>query len=120
MIKQAKVKVTKDSKSKVVAKTRGNWPQDPRNPWTRDGSSYRIAFNIIAAHPDGLSRSKLVELLTAATGKDLVHAGYDAQVILTAQPNGDGTSNNDSPRHRSCKPGFFVVRQNDHYTLMVD
>ena len=120
MSPKPQVKIKEVPKSKFVAKATRKWPQDPRNPWTREGSSYRIAFNILAAHPDGLPRSKIVQLLAKATGKDIKHAGFDAHIVLTAQPNGAGTSNNDSPRHRSCKPGYYVLRENSHYKLMVD
>ena len=109
-------KVTrKASKDKVV---KGKWSRDPRNPF-REGA-YGKCYDILAAHKDGLSREKLVELLAKATAKDLVHAGYDAQVVLSAHANEDGLSNNDSPRHRSCKAGFWIKRTNGHVQLMVD
>lgn len=112
-------------KAKPAAKSAvkgGKWPNDPRNPFVRPSSAYHVAFNILAAHPAGLPREKLVEHLAAATGKDLKHAGYDAQVLLSAHGNSDepGLSRNDGPRHRSCRPGFWVKRENGHVTLMVD
>ena len=96
----------------------GKYHRDPRNPF-REGS-YGTCFDILAAHKAGLPKEKLVALLAAATGKDLVHAGYDAQVVLSARPNEDGLNNNDSPRNRSCRPGFWVRRENSHVRLMVD
>ena len=109
-------KVTrKASKDKVV---KGKWSRDPRNPF-REGA-YGKCYDILAAHKDGLSREKLVGLLAKAMGKDLVHAGYDAQVLLSAGPNESGLSNNDGPRHRSCRPGFWVRRTNGHVQLVVD
>ena len=106
------------AKAKPAAKAKGKWPRDPRNVF-RPGS-YGTCFDILAAHKDGLSREKLVGLLAKATAKDLVHAGYDAQVVLSAHANEDGLSNNDSPRHRSCKAGFWVRRTNGHVQLVVD
>jgi hypothetical protein len=73
----------------------------------------------LAFHKAGLPKEKMVELLAEATGKDIKHAGYDAQVLLSAHPNDNGLSNNDSPRHRSCRPGFWIQRTNGHVKLMV-
>lgn len=106
-------------KGKPAAKAGGKWPHDERSPF-RPSSSYDRCFSILAAHKDGLPKERLVELLAKATGKDLVHAGYDAQVLLSAKANEDGLSNNDSPRHRSCRPGFWVRRTNGHVQLVVD
>lgn len=116
--KKAKGKAVK-GQAKPVAKADGKWPRDARNVF-RPGSAYGLAFDILAAHPDGLTRARLVELLAQASGKDVKHAGYDAQVLLSARPNEDGLSNNDSPRHRSCRPGFYIVRTGDNHKLAVD
>ena len=97
----------------------GKWPRDSRNVF-RPGSAYGICFDILAAHPDGLPRERLVELLAHATGKDAKRAAFDAQVVLSARPNEDGLSSNDGPRHRSCRPGFWVRRTNGHVQLVVD
>ena len=101
------------------AKAAGKWPHDERSKF-RPGSSYDTCFSILAAHKDGLPRSRLVELLAEATGKTAKLAGYDAQVVLSAWGNEEGLSRNDGPRHRSCRPGFWVKRANGHVTLMVD
>ena len=98
---------------------KGKWARDPRNAF-RPSSSYATCFDILAAHKDGLPREKLVALLAEATGKDAKHAGYDAQVLLSAGPNEGGLSNNDGPRHRSCRPGFWIRRTNGHVQLVVD
>lgn len=109
----------KDAGKKPAIKE-GKWPRDKRNVFRAGTSSYGIAFDILAAHKAGLPKGKLVELLAEATGKDAKHAGYDAQVLLSAKPNEDGLSNNDSPRHRSCRHGFWVQRTNGHVKLMFD
>lgn len=102
------------------ARDRGRaWPRDPRNPF-REGSNYGLCYDILAAHHGGLPRARLVELLARASGKDERHSAYDAQVLLSACGNDPGLSRNDGPRHRSCRPGFWVKRANGHVTLMVD
>jgi hypothetical protein len=103
----------------AAAKRKSKWPHDERSPF-RPGSSYDNCYSILAAHTNGLPKAKLVELLANATGKDVVHAGYDAQVLMSAGPNENGLSNNDSPRHRSCRAGFWVKKTNGHIQLMVD
>lgn len=102
------------------AKVRGGrYPHDSRNVF-RPGSNYALVFNVLAAHPNGIEKAKLVELVSAASGKDIVHAGYDCQVLLSAKGNESGLSRNDGPRHRSCRPGFWVSRDNANVKLMVD
>jgi len=105
-------------KDKPVAKAEGKWTRDPNNPF-REGA-YGKCYDILAAHKGGLPREKLVELLAEATAKDVKHAKYDAQVLLSAGPNESGLSNNDGPRHRSCRPGFWIKRTNGHVQLVVD
>ena len=118
-IKAPKSKVANGKgKDKPVVKAEGKWLRDPRNPF-REGA-YGKCFDILAAHKGGLPREKLVELLAEATAKDVKHAKYDAQVLLSAGPNESGLSNNDGPRHRSCRPGFWVKRINGHVQLTID
>jgi hypothetical protein len=97
----------------------GKYPHDPRNVF-RPGSNYALVFNVLASFPNGLEKAKLVELVSAASGKDLVHAGYDCQVLLSAKGNEPGLSRNDGPRHRSCRSGFWINRNNTNVKLMVD
>lgn len=113
-----KAKKAPKGKAKIAART-SKYPRDPRNVF-RDGSSYATAFDVLASFPTGLPKDKLIRLLAEATGKDEKHAGYDAQVLLSAHGNESGLSRNDGPRHRSCRPGFWVERKNSHVRLVVD
>jgi hypothetical protein len=99
-------------KAKPAPKVGRKWPRDPRNVF-RQGSAYGTCYDIMASFKSGLPREKLVALLAKTTGKDLTHAGYDAQVVLSAWGN-------DGPRNRNCRPGFWVQRTNGHVKLMVD
>jgi hypothetical protein len=95
-----------------------NWPRHPRNPF-REGS-YGTCFDILAAHPGGLRRDLLVELLAQATGKDYRHAGYDAQVVCSASgAAGEDLNPFEGPRNRSCRFGFWVKRENSHLQLVL-
>jgi hypothetical protein len=105
-------------KAKPAGAKGGKYARDPRNPF-RAGSSYGTVVDIMASYPNGVEKEMLIRLVAAETGKSLTRAGYDCQVVLSARPNQDGLSNNDSPRNRSCRPGFWVKRENDCVTLMV-
>ena len=117
--KSAKGKPAKQPAKPAKSAKKGKWPHDPRNVF-RQGSAYSICYDILAAHPEGLTRENLVKLLAKNTGKDIQHAGYDAQVLLSARGNEPGLSRNDGPRHRSCRPGFWIERVNSHVKLVVD
>ena len=109
--KSAKVqpKNPADNRAKV---TQSRFPRHPKNPY-RPGA-YATAFDIIAARKS-IRRDEFVKLVAEATGKDLKHAGYDvAAGILSAKESVSG------PRHRSAKDGFYVKRENDHLTLILE
>ena len=114
--KAAKGKATPASKSTTKA---GKYPRDPKNPF-REGS-YATCYDILAKHGQGLPRERLIALLAEATGKDLKRASFDAQVVLSARGSDEpGLSRNEGPRNRSCRPGFWVKRENGHVQLMID
>lgn len=114
---------TKNAKPKSSTKpagkpSGGKWPRHAANPF-REGSAYGTCFDVLAAHPEGLPREKLVELLAKATGKDTQHAAFDAQVVCSARKNDEGLNHFEGPRNRSCKMGFYVERQNSHVKLVL-
>ena len=85
------------------------FPRSATNPF-RAGSSYGTCYDILAKHQDGLSRKKLIELFAKATGKSEKRAGFDAAVLLSAKDSS-------GERHRSCREGFWIQRENDHLVL---
>lgn len=112
-VKEPKSKAVKGEKAAKVVKGSGNQPRHERNPF-RAGSSYATVFDVFAMHPEGIRRDELLTKVSAAIGKDLKHAAYDLAVILSAKDSNTGE------RHRSCREGFWVKRENDHLTLMID
>ena len=121
-------KVSKASKPKSSSKSTkppakaksAKWPHSPSNPFKRSGSAYGLCFDILAAHKDGLPRQKLVELLAKATGKDLIKAAFDVQVICSARGEaGAGLNPFEGPRNRSAHFGYWVKRDNSHVRLML-
>ena len=79
----------------------------------REGSSYALAFDVLAAHPDGLSRPRLRELYREASRKSEARVRFDLAVILSPRESATG------PRHRSAREGYHVEVQNDHVRLVV-
>ncbi len=106
---KSKKPVANRKRSKPLTK-KPAFPRSPQNPF-RAGSAYGTVFDILAAHPDGISRQDLLKLTAKATGKDSTHAGFDMAVVLSARDSLNGE------RHRSCASGFYVCRENDHLSL---
>ena len=86
------------------------YPHCDKNPF-RERSNYALAFDVLAAYPDGLPLAEWRERYAKAARKSLKLASYDIQVLLTAK--GSPTSE----RHRSCRDGFYIERETDHVTL---
>ena len=116
-VKAAKSKAVKSATTPIAKPKSGKWTRHVSNPF-RVGS-YGTCFDVLAAHPDGLPREKLIELLAKATGKDIQHAVFDAQVVCSARKNDDGLDQFQGPRNRSCKHGFYVERINGHVKLVL-
>ena len=108
-----KVTISTSGKSEPKAKIRmsgkSKWPRSPSNPFREGG--YGTAYDILAAHPEGLPKDEWAKLYQRATGKDAQHSRYDLQVLLSAC---DSVT---SERHRSCRDGFFIEREGDFVRL---
>jgi hypothetical protein len=100
--KEAKVKAVK------TVKPQGKFPRHTKNPF-RAGSSYAVAVDILSANPKGIRRDEFLKLYMAETGKDAKHSSYDLAVIYSAKKDS---------RHKSCKDGFVVERENDSVRLV--
>jgi len=124
--KQGKVSKTKTGKTTTkkpaittTAKTDDNtkisFPRNEHNPF-RVGSSYGALFDIMAT-PDhlqhGIHKQKLIELLARQISKPIRLATFDCNVLCSASESLTGK------RHRSCKDGFWVRKQNSHVQLML-
>jgi hypothetical protein len=110
--KQAKAtKTAKAKPAKVIPQ--GKFPRHKANPF-RAGSAYGAIFDAFVRKDNGIRRDELLQLAMDATGKDVKHAAYDLAVIRSAKDSNTG------PRHPSCAEGFWVKRDNDCFTLMID
>jgi len=108
LVKESKKVVQKPAK--VIPSSK--YPRHEKNPF-RPNSSYATAFDLLASMKSGIRRDEAVKLLAKATGKDEKHAGYDLAVLCSARESVSG------PRHKSCKEGFFLMKENDHLLLRV-
>lgn len=108
--KSAKKPVARKS-AKKSRPTNSTFSRSDKNPF-REHSSYATAWDILFAHPAGLPRQKLVELLAKATGKSVKRAGYDVSVVVSP-----ASASPTSIRHRSCRDGYGIERENDHVVL---
>ena len=106
-------KAAKTTTKTVKAIKHGKYPRNKANPF-REGSSYGAIFDAFATKRGGIRRAELLKLAMNATGKDAKHAAYDLAVILSAKDSNNG------PRHPSCRESFWIRRENDHLTLMID
>ena len=114
---KSKAKPSKVAKAKPVkikkAVPQGKFPRHPKNPF-REGSAYGQIFDAFVRKQAGIRRDELTKLSMDACNTDLKHTAYNLAVILSAKESNTG------PRHPSCREGFWVKRDNDHLTLMID
>lgn len=100
---------------KSTAIQNSTYPCHPKNPY-RIGSGYATVLNILAAHPEGIHREKLVELYAHESGKDIEKgARFDVQVVAMSPKD-----SNTGPRHKSARDGYWVKRTNDNLQLVID
>ena len=52
------------------------------------GSAYATCYDLLAAHPQGIKRPKLVKNLARLTGKDAIHAFFDTSTVTSAAKDG--------------------------------
>ena len=88
-------KMPNKAADKTAARKTSKYPRHPQNPYRRC-SFYSLAFDILAAHPDGLRRDTLVRLYCKESGKDMKRAMWDVSIV--SSPNQDGTGHSSSQR----------------------
>ena len=126
---KAKAKATKPAKVSKAKKTtapkaktakpskvvpQGKFPRHAKNPFRAGNCAYGQIFDAFATKKNGIQRHELLQLAMDATGKDAKHSAYDLAVIRSAKESNTG------PRHPSCREGFWVKRENECFTLMID
>ena len=95
---------------KPAPKFHSPYPRASANPF-REGSSYAIVFDVLHAHPDGISKGQLVQEVAKICKLDERHSTYNCDVLQSAKQDGS--------RHQSCRGGFYVEKTNSHLILHV-
>jgi hypothetical protein len=109
-------KTGKQAKSAKTGKSGvkgGKYPRHAKNPF-RAGSSYALAFDIFAGHPKGIARPDLTKEYAKASRKPLKNASFDIAVLLS--PKGERAT---SERHRSCREGYGLKRDGNHFQIVL-
>jgi len=99
-----------EPKSRAATRHSSPYPRHPANRY-REGSSYALAFDILAAHPSGLSRQRLLEMYAKASGATQDRARFNLAVVLSPRESATG------PRHRSAREGYWIEMQNNFVRL---
>jgi len=101
---------------RLSANEPGNKSAGKKNPVVspyRQGSAYNEVYLLLAKHPAGIARSKLVDLAHRKTGKRRQLCEFDVAVVLSASQSPNG------PRHKSARDGYWIERENDFVKLRV-
>ena len=110
---KAAPKAKKSPKADKQSKASGKYRRHPQNPF-RDGSGYALAFDILATHPKGIIRSDLTEEYAKAAKKPFKNASYDIAVLLSPK-----AAEASSERHKSCREGYGIRKENNHVELVL-
>jgi hypothetical protein len=99
----------KTKKTQKAPKFRNAPARIEGNPY-RPNTSYGAAVDILAGHPDGMTRQALVEELAKVTRKPTKNCGYDVAVVVSV-------AGKPHPSARRAE-GFTIERVNDNIRLV--
>ena len=77
----------------------------------RKGSAYSKVYQILAEHPDGISRADLIREAARRCKKPATRSAFDVAVVVSPRESCTG------PRHRSARDGYYVKVEGSCYTL---
>ena len=106
--------IPKSGKSEKGAKSRkpkGHQPDEAESTPYRKGSAYSKVYQILAEHPNGISRADLIREAARRCKKPAGRSAFDVAVVVTPRESCTG------PRHRSARDGYFLEVQGSCYTL---
>lgn len=85
-----------------------NLIRHPQNPF-RNGSGYGVLVDLIVWASPGILKEPLLNMFCAVTRKSRIRATFDLSVIESAQPG--------KRRHKSCRTGFEITKENGFYSI---
>ena len=89
-------KVAKPRKPKV------HQPEEAESTPYRKGSAYSKVYQILAEHPNGISRADLIREAARRCKKPASRSAFDVAVVVSPRESCTG------PRHRSARDGYFL------------
>ena len=92
-------------KSDKVAKSRKprvHQPEEAESTPYRKGSAYSKVYQILAEHPNGISRADLIREAARRCKKTASRSAFDVAVVVSPRESCTG------PRHRSARDGYFL------------
>ena len=97
--------IPKSGKSEKVAKSwkpRVHHPEEAESTPYRKGSAYSKVYQILAEHPDGISRADLIREAARRCKKPASRSAFDVAVVVSPRESCTG------PRHRSARDGYYL------------
>ena len=97
--------IPKSGKSEKVAKSRKprvHHPEEAESTPYRKGSAYSKVYQILAEHPDGISRADLIREAARRCKKPASRSAFDVAVVVSPRESCTG------PRHRSARDGYYL------------
>jgi len=83
------------------------------NPF-RTGTSYYHIYNVLSAHPQGVSREMLIDKVCKLTKKTTRHIGWDVSIVCSADQDGSA-----HPSVKSKSDIYYVQKLNNYYRLIL-
>ena len=77
----------------------------------RKGSAYSKVYQILAEHPEGISRADLIREAARRCKKPASRSAFDVAVVVSPRESCTG------PRHRSARDSYFLKVEGSCYTL---
>ena len=101
----------KTGKGVKSGKSRVHQPEDVESTPYRKGSAYSKVYQILAEHPNGISRADLIREAARRSKKPASRSAFDVAVVVSPRESCTG------PRHRSARDGYYVKVEGSCYTL---
>lgn len=104
-------KSEKSGKGAKSGKSRVHQPEEAESTPYRKGSAYSKVYQILAEHPDGISRADLIREAARRCKKPASRSAFDVAVVVSPRESCTG------PRHRSARDKYYVKVEGSCYTL---
>ena len=104
----------KTGKGAKSGKSRVHQPEEAESTPYRKGSAYSKVYQILAEHPNGISRADLIREAARRCKKPASRSAFDVAVVVSPRESCTG------PRHRSARDGYFLEVEGSCLKLRTD